>query len=114
MSKYVDRVLGEYPEITPSKQVNYAQMVYVYCNPGFFERIEGLESLKEEGIVDEYFIYKTEGMEIRAAETSGDRPAGYLITAVTEKELSSKLSQIDSSIKVLSKNGDDIMIHNLL
>lgn len=114
MSKYVDRVLGEYPEITPSKQVNYAQMVYVYCNPGFFERIEGLESLKEEGIVDEYFIYKTEGMEIRAAETSGDRPAGYLCTGCSENELREKVRMSDKRIKVLSTDGIDIMIHSLL
>lgn len=114
MSKYVDRVLGEYPELTPSKQVDYAQMVYVYCNPGIFERIEGFKSLKEDGIVDEYFVYKTEGMEIRAAETSGDRPAGYLCTGRSENELREKVKIADKRIKVISTDGSDIMIHSLL
>lgn len=114
MSKYVDRVLGQYPELTPLKQVDYAQMVYVYCHPGIFEKIEGLESLKEDGIVDEFFIYKTKGMEIGAAETSGDRPAGYLCTGCSEKELREKVRKANKRIKVISTAGNDIMIHSLL
>ena len=114
MSKYVDRILGGYPKVNPSKQVAYAQMVYIYCNPGVFDRVEGLEELKEKRIIDEFFVYKTKGMEIKSAETSGDRPAGYLCTGFTESELRNKIITADKKIKVISTNGDDIMIHSLL
>lgn len=114
MSKYVDLVLGGTPSVNPSKQVNFCKMVYIYCNPGVLDYIEGLEELKQQGIVDTYFEYKTKGMEITHVETSGDRPAGYLITAETAEALQEKLNYVDSHIKVIADKGEDIMLHNLL
>ena len=114
MSKYVDLVLGDKPTVNPSKQVDFCKMVYLYCKPGIFDHIEGLDELKSQGVVDAYFEYKTKGMEIIHSETSGDRPAGYLITAKTAIELNEKLKYADSHIRVISNKGEDIMIHNLL
>ena len=114
MSKYVDRILGGYPEVKPSKQVNYCKMVYIYCNPGIYDHMEGLEMMKEEGMIDEYFLYKTKGMEIHKAETSGDRPSGYLCSASTADELSRKIKYVDSHIKAMSNMGVDMMMHGLL
>ena len=98
MSKYVDRILGNFPNVVHSKQVNYCKIIYIYCNPGIFDHIEGLAELKNKGIVDSYFEYKTQGMEITKAETSGDRPAGYLVTANTSEELNEKIIFVDSFI----------------
>ena len=114
MSKYVDRILGGYPEVKPSKQVDYCKMVYIYCNPGIYDHMEGLEMMKEEGMIDEYFLYKTKGMEIHKAETSGDRPSGYLCSASTADELSKKIKYVDSHIKAMSNMGVDMMMHGLL
>lgn len=114
MSKYVDRILGDTPSVNPSKQVNYCKMVYIYCRPGEFDHVEGFEELKENGIIEDFFLYKTPGMLIKGAETSSDRPAGYLIVGDSEEELALKLSEADSFIKIISKNGDDLMMHNLL
>lgn len=114
MSKYVDRILGDYPTVTPTKKVDYCKMVYIYCKPGCFDHMEGLEELKGQAIINDYFIYKTAGMEIHGAETSGDRPAGYLCTARTEKELMQKINFVDSHIKAIEIGGSDIMLHNLL
>lgn len=114
MSKYTDLILGGRPSVNAEKQVNFCKMVYLYCKPGVFDHIEGLDELKQRGVVDAYFEYKTKGMEIVRAETSGDRPAGYLITAETAEELNEKLQYVDSHIKVISDKGEDIMLHNLL
>ncbi len=114
MSKYVDLILGEKPTVQPINQVSYCKMVYIYCMPGVLDYVEGLNELKDEGIIDDYFLYKTKGMEITKAETSGDRPAGYLITASTAEELANKLLVADSRIKVISTEHNDIMIHKLL
>lgn len=114
MSVYVDRILGDYPTVRPQKQVDFCKMVYLYCLPGVFDHVEGLDDLKERGVIDEFFLYKTKGMEIHGSETSGDRPAGYLCTANTKKELEEKIELVDKSIKVFSEEGKDIMIHGLL
>lgn len=114
MSKYVDRILGDYPSVEPSKQVNYCKMVYTYCTPGVIDHVEGLDEMKANKVVDEYFLYKTKGMEITNSETSGDRPAGYLVTADTEEELNAKIKEVDNRIKVVDMKGADILIHNLV
>jgi phosphoribosylamine-glycine ligase len=114
MSKYVDRILGGYPEVKPFKQVGYCKMVYIYCHPGIYDHMEGLDEMKEKGIIDEYFLYKTKGMEICKAETSSDRPAGYLCSAKTVKELQEKIYYVDSHVKAVSSVGEDMMIHGLL
>lgn len=114
MSKYVDRILGGTPEVNPSKQVEYCKMVYIYCLPGVYDHMEGFDKMKEEKMIDEYFIYKTKGMEIHKAETSSDRPSGYLCSAKTPEELRHKIDYIDSHIKVVSNLGEDLMIHGLL
>lgn len=114
MSKYVDLILGSNPTVAPLKQVNYCRMVYVYSYLGIFDHVEGLETLKQEKIVDDYYIYKTKGMKIICAETSSDRIAGYLIKADTKEALVNKLRYVDSHIRVISEKGADIMIHNLL
>lgn len=114
MSTYVDLILGKTPSVSPTKMVKYCKMVYVYCEPGIFDHIEGLDNLKQQGIIDSYYIYKTAGMHIYNAETSGDRPCGYLVVADTVEELNNKINYIDSTIRVVSAEGKDIMMHNLL
>lgn len=114
MSKYVDLVLGNYPVVHPCKKVNFAHMNYVYCHPGVLNEIQGLEELKSEGIIKDYFIYKTPGMEFLHSETSGDRALGYLVVADSESELASKEKQANARIKVLNEVGEDIMMHNLI
>lgn len=114
MSKYVDRVLGEYPEVVPTYCTKHCKMVYLYCNAGVFDKVEGLAELKERGEIVEYFVYKTRGAIIEHAETSSDRAAGYLVVAESEQALRSKIAYIDSFIRVISTEGRDIMMHNLL
>lgn len=114
MSKYVDLILGEKPSVNPICKVKFCKMVYIYCNPGVFDHVDGFDKLKKEGVIDDYFLYKTKGMEIKKAETSSDRIAGYLITGATKEELSQKLVKADDVIKIVSKSGNDIMKHNLL
>lgn len=114
MSKYVDLILGDKPVVNPSYQVKYARMNYVYCNPGILDRVEGFETLLADKVIDKSFIYKTRGMSITAAATSGDRAAGYLITAESQQELAKKEAVVESVLKVISAEGHDIMIHNLV
>lgn len=111
MEKYVDLLLGQKPSVSPRKQVAYASTNFIYCHPGIIKTIEGLDYLKEQSIIDEYFEYKTTGMEITQAKTSGDRPAGYIVTADSKEELERKIQIADSTIKIIDTNNKDIMIH---
>lgn len=114
MSKYVDLILGDKPVVNPSEQVKYARMNYVYCNPGVLDRVEGFEALLADKVIDKSFIYKIRGMSITASATSGDRVAGYLITAESQQDLAWKESVVESVLRVVSAEGHDMMIHNLV
>lgn len=113
MSTYVDLILGGLPTVNPAKQVDYCKLNYLYCKPGIFDHVEGFDELMSDGLIDDFFVYKTKGMEIYGAETSGDRPAGYLCTSSSAQLLDEKIKYIDSHIKVVSEKGDDIMLHGL-
>lgn len=114
MSEYVDMILGARPSVNPTEMKGFCRMNYIYCNPGTLDRVEGLEELKRKGLIVDYFLYKTKGMKITASETSGDRAAGYLLIADSQEEMMRKVSLADSSVKVLSSEDEDIMIHNLM
>ena len=113
MKAYTDLILGENVSIDPSKKVNYASMNYVYCNNGVISSIEGLDSLKEKNIIDEYFVYKTIGMKIEKALTSGDRPIGFMVTSESKDSMNKKIELADKNIKITDENGIDIMKHGL-
>lgn len=114
MNKYCDLILGNPPSITPARNSNFIRMLYTYCNNGIIEKITGLSELKADSIIEDYFIYKTNGMEINKCETSSDRACGYLIKASTQNELIQKIKQIDERLKIIATNGKDIMKHELL
>ncbi|MDR1881489.1 MAG: ATP-grasp domain-containing protein [Prevotella sp.] len=113
MKVYVDLILGEKPVVSPQKRVNYALMNYIYCNPGRFMEENGMDKLKNDGIIDDYFMYKTTGMEIQKHETSSDRVAGFLLTDRNKASLIKKLHLCDKNIEILNDKGQDIMIHSL-
>lgn len=114
MKVYVEMVMGEKPTVLPTKQFNNAIMSYVYCYPGMYESIEGLEQLKEEGVIHDYFIYRSPHSLIEKSNTSSDRVSGFLVVGDNEDEVKSKLAFANRTIKVLDDQGKDIMRHDLL
>ena len=113
MEKYVEMVMGEKPQVNPKKQWNNAIMNYIYCKPGIFSKVVGVEELVTNGIIHSYFTYKTAPSRVEKSNTSSDRVAGFLIVGNTEKEVIQKLTYANQNIAVLNENGDDIMNHNL-
>lgn len=114
MSKYVDLILGKVPDILPSKQVESAIMQYVYCLPGEISGFVNFDKMKSTGVITDYFFYKLPGATIDKLETSGDRAAGILVTAINNEELSYKIKTANESIKVLDSKNSDIMRHDLI
>ena len=113
MNVYIDLIMGLIPHVSPEKRYNHALMNYVYCNPGLFHELQNFETLKETHIIDDFFHYKTGGMEIINAEISSDRAAGFLILGNDKHDVISRLCTADKELKVIDQNGNDIMKHGL-
>jgi|LSQX01.3.fsa_nt_gb biotin carboxylase len=113
MEKLLDITFGIETDISVSPLVKYAAMNYIYCKPGIICGIENMESLIDAGIITDYYLYKSIGTEILKAESSSDRPAGFLITAESEVELRKKVDLADKTLVIRSKEGEDIMLHGM-
>jgi len=114
MKVYVEMVMGQIPHIEPKKLYNNAIMSYVYCYPGVYTSINGLDFLKADGVILDYFIYQSPGSVIEKSNTSSDRVAGFLVVGASPKDVKTKLRIVNNSLKVLDKEGRDIMRHDLL
>ena len=115
ISAVVDLTLGKIPHVEITEPQNkYISNVFIYCNPGKFDRLSGFEELKSEGILSEYYLFKWQGTEMCNASNSGDRIAGFTICADTVEEIKAKYDFAASKIKVLDIDGNDIMRHDLL
>lgn len=113
MKVYVEMVMGQKPKVEPRKQYSNAIMSYVYCYPGIYESIVGLEELKEKGIILDYFIYRGSNSAIEKSNTSSDRVAGFLVVGASKDEVENKLEEANATLCVLNDKGEDIMRHDL-
>ncbi len=113
MEVYVKMVMGDKPKVAPAKQYNNAIMSYIYCYPGVYESVEGLDELKAKGVILDYFIYRGPNSVIEKSNTSSDRAAGFLVVGDSQEEVENKLAKANSALCVLNDKGEDFMRHDL-
>lgn len=113
MKVYVEMVMGEKPHVEPKKQYNNAIMSYIYCCPGVYESVEGLDELKAKGVILDYFIYRSPDSVIEKSNTSSDRAAGFLVVGASQDEVEKKLAEANAALRVLNDKGEDFMRHDL-
>lgn len=111
----VDLTLGKKPHVErETSTYKYIVNDFIYCKPGKFDRLEGFEELKRSGVMHDYYIFKWKGAEFDSINSSGDRVGGYTVCADSFDELSKKHREINSKIKVIDSNGEDMMRHDLI
>lgn len=115
ISAVVDLTLGKKPVVIPTKPENkFIANEFIYCKPGTFERLDGFEELKNEGIISDYYLFKWKGAKFDTIENSGDRIAGFSIQANTIDDLKAKHFDAIERMRVLDNMGNDIMRKDLL
>jgi biotin carboxylase len=80
----------------------YGSVSYLYSHNCTFNRLEGASQLKENGVIADYFCYKTHGMCINNHTTSSDRPAGYMILDNNYRLFQEKHKEAKDRIKVFN------------
>ncbi len=109
---FVDVIHSQSKEISIRQNYNYACINYLYARKGKIASFEGFEESAAEGIIDEYYYYKTPGMQITNHIASSDRPAGYLITDQKYDSFLKKLTLANEKIAVLDEHGSSLTINN--
>ncbi len=111
----VDLTIGEKPHVGEIRSKSkYAANEFIYCKPGFYDRLEGFEELKKDGVLWDYYVFKWKGAEFDSVSNSGDRIAGFTIYADSLEELQEKHNKVAETVKVISTDGEDMMRHDLL
>lgn len=113
MKVYVEMVMGDKPIVNPLKTFSNAIMSYVYCSKGKFVSLHNFEELRNQRIIEDYFIYKMPDSVILQSDTSSDRVAGFLVVGNSDQEVNVKLNYANSQLQVLDEFGNDIMKHDL-
>jgi uncharacterized protein YnzC (UPF0291/DUF896 family) len=80
----------------------------------FYDHTEGLEELKGEGIISDYFFQKTKGMHVTTEKASSARIAALLVRGDTVEECFGKLQEAIRRIKVIDKDGKDVTDRSLV
>lgn len=111
----VDLTLNTIPkvEIAPP-QAKFITNLFIYCNQGKFGSLYGFDELKQQQIIDDYYVFKWQGAELGGTQSSGDRVAGLTIQGNSVEEITEKYNVVSREIKVLDTEGNDIMRHDLI
>lgn len=115
ISAVIDLTLGKKLEVGEVKsESKHIINEFLYAYPGTFDHLDGFEELKKNGTIAEYWQFKWTGAEIIDAVTSSDRVASITIKADSFEELADKHNKAAKAIKIMDKNGEDIMRHDLM
>ena len=115
ISAVVDLTLGNRPHVDKvSPENKYITNDFIYCRPGKFDRLDGFDEMKEQGIISDYYLFKWRGAEFTSIENSGDRIAGFTVQADTLDEIREKHRVAVDNLRVLDEDGTDIMRRDLL
>lgn len=111
----VDLTLGIKPRVGEVIEENkFISNVFLYCKPGVFDHLEGFEELKSNGIISDYYLFKSKHAVINDISSSGDRLCGFTIQADEKELLQNKYLNVISSIQVIDTEGNDMLCHKLL
>lgn len=81
----------------------------LYAHPCVFDHIEGLQQLKDEGFLKEFFITKCKGDAIDEDLRSSNRVGSFIVSGKDAKELEKKIIICLNRIKIIDTEGKDMM-----
>lgn len=110
----VDLTIGLEPHVEPFSFKQYIVSEFLYCKPGIVEKIEGLDYLLDNSLVDEFYQLKQFGSLVNTPTSSGDRFAYYTIIDKSMAKVHERDLKTNSIIKVLDDYNVDILRHDLI
>ena len=111
----VDLTLGEKPHYENNIELpKYSTDEFIYCKPGVFDHLEGFEECKNDGLIEDYYLFKWKGAVFDTIENSGDRICAYTLMGDSIEELGKKHNVVKNRIRVIDNQGNDMTRRDLL
>ncbi|MBR4673557.1 MAG: ATP-grasp domain-containing protein [Victivallales bacterium] len=111
----VDMHEGIDPEVGMTKAENrYLMTCYLYCSEGVLDRYEGFEDMHGKGIISRYYLVRNKGHQFKGITSQGDRAAGFFVQDDDYDRLQEKFNTAVKNLKVLDKDGNDLVRRDLM
>lgn len=111
----VDLHEGKIPSVgrvAPEKK--FLVSCFLYCSEGTVERYSGFREMHDAGVIDPYWLVREEGYEFKGIKSNGDRAACYLIQDDTYEGLTEKYQRAKENVKILDKDGRNLIRFDLM
>lgn len=106
----VDSFLGQPVPKTYHAPAKIYRTCLLYSKPCVFDHIEGLEDLKKDGMLLEYFITKSKGDAIDGDMRSSNRVGSFIVDASSIDDLNEKVIYCLSRVGVCDENGNNMIL----
>ena len=112
----IDLTMGIKPDIKVREpETKYIVNDFIYCKPGVFDHIEGFDEQLEKGNITDYRMLRPSGWKFSGQITSStDRLCGVTFQDDNLERFNRKHREFVQSVRVIDKEGNDIMRHDLL
>ena len=101
----VDSFLGNTVNVNYEQSSKYYATDLLYMRPGIFDHIEGVEQLKEQKIIKEFFQLKEKGAVIDKDMCSSNRIAAFIVEAENLEEMYAKSAKAFAEIEIYDADG---------
>lgn len=108
----IDSFLGRQPSLQLQQSDFYFATTLLYCYPGIFKEIRGIQKLIKDSIIEDFFVFKTSGSEIFNDFSSRNRIGALVTKGKTQIELFEKINKSIKEIQIIDINGENI-IHKI-
>ncbi len=98
--------------IKPEK--NYLISCFLYCSEGILDKYCGFREMHDAGVIDPFWLVRDIGYEFEGIKSNGDRAACYLIQDDTYEGLMEKYQRAKENVKILDKNGRNLIRFDLM
>ena len=110
----IDSYLNIVNEQEPEREKHCYLIYQVQALECIYDHTEGLEELREAGVISDYFFQKTRGMHITTEKASSARVAALLVKGTEKGECLARLQQAMKVIRVIDEDGKDVTDRSLV
>ena len=88
-------------------------IISIYARGGMLLKVTGVEGLKNQGVIAEYFPYKPAGTVFADVITARNRVSAVIIEAPDHQVLYTKIAKLFAGLRVLNTDGRDMLAREI-
>jgi len=113
LNSAVESYLGTSVSLAYGKCHGFYSTNIIYGFPGKFDRAVGYRELIDNNIIEEFYYYKTPGMEISSDMSTGSRVGAFIVKAESMQEMRKKMKLATERLQVYDVEGRALMRKDL-